>query len=169
MKKHIQLLDHNIERANGLTVESGRFRGTVSLAIGGTIGRMTVSAFDLLKAVSEVMASWSKQPKESNHEYEIQDASIARKTRTKVSDSKENRQAIRHKQSPISPNRAETSVSVQSLAYTRNSLKTINQPSSSGWTPYQDKVISITSPEIAAKKLKKPVAEINSRRRQLGL
>ena len=52
----VPLLEHNIERATGLTVGAGRAKRSVTLAISGTSGQLTVDAAELVEAVLDIMS-----------------------------------------------------------------------------------------------------------------
>jgi hypothetical protein len=171
MKKHVRLVDHNIERATGLTVETGRFKGTVCLSIGGTIGRMTVNAAELLNAAQAVMSCWTNSERSAS----------TRQKGTKVADDSEGGNERREKlERPTkSSGRQRQKYSAQPRVQNNQgrALRAIRDPHPGNlsrrphpyWTAYEDRVLAIVSPEIAAKKLRRSIAEVEARMRQLGL
>ena len=181
---HVRILDHEIEKASGLILRMGRFKGSVAIDIGGTIGCMTVDATELRNALDAVIHSWASE----KVSHEVQDAVVKRQT--------------------IGPMRGEktakrldsTNMAAEGQPKDRGSLNSPSRPSGTtvndaievlpeialppavskadksktggqlyGRRAHQDTVIRILSPETAAKKLGLSLEEILDRRRQLGL
>lgn len=152
MKKNIRLIDHTIDRATNLSLEAGRFAGSITVSINGTPGRMTVNAEELLAAVQEILSVWSNI---KSHQ-----------------DRKSAENAVR-KQS----GRANARFNTNGPGGERKSLKIGAKAEVAGeliwrrgqmWAEWEDKVLSIVSPELAAEKLRRPLTEIHARLRELG-
>lgn len=148
MKKQIRLLDHNIESARGLTVESGRFKGSVSLRIDGTIGQLTVRASELLSALQQIAG--------------------VEATRLRNNSNQESVSSLKN-QGPKSARISRTQrVEVQSRKKRRTRKEsTIIWRAGFAWTEYEDQIIMIASPGFAAEKLRRPLSEVIARLAQL--
>jgi hypothetical protein len=167
MKKTISLIDHNIEQARSLTIESGRFKGTVCLSIGGTVGRMTVSAEELMTALQETVFRRRQDAKagEKSNKKKMRAASSqgsSKKTSASSGPPRDHRRVLTISGRPSTP------VHVSRLVTTSEMAQTRFRPGA-GWTLREDRVISVVSPQIASEKLKRPLTEILARRRELGL
>ena len=180
MNKRLGLVDHNIKKATGLEVGMGRFKGTVSLTITGTIGWLTVDASDLLIAIEEIRWRWAETDDEGKIELvERHDQAEANQPRERPRKLERNtRVDVMQQQTPTSqpvvreqqkPASRPPDVQNRPLHVAKNRS---SQPSSETIAmriSYEDSVIAIVSPELAAEKLRRPIREIHARRRELGL
>ncbi len=181
---HVRILDHEIEKASGLILRMGRFKGSVAIDLGGTIGCMTVDATELRNALDAVIHSWAS----NDVSCEVQDAEVERQTigpmrgekTAKRLDSKnmaaESQPMVRHSlNSPSRPSGTTVNNAIEVLPEIALPPKASEADKSKtdvqlyGRRAHQETVIRILSPETAAKKLGLPLEEIMDRRRQLGL
>jgi hypothetical protein len=163
MKKYIRLLDHSIDGATNLTVDAGRFSGSVSLTIGGTPGRMTVNASDLLAALQEIMRGW---PQKTSGESDGTAEKPRRERKTRASITQKSNSIARPRGNM---SRARTLIFSKKSGSAGTSTPNLESRENMPWTEYEDHVLDVLSPEFASEKLHRPLSEIHARLRKLGL
>lgn len=157
MAVFLRLMDHNVDKATGLTVRMGRFNGSVCLAIEGTVGQLTVDANELRQALETLM-----NPKSSVG---------SKRTKSDLADRESNHLSQRSKDKKSvkrgRPLQSATPVVGDSKKAHSEPMK-LAATGHNTWTPYEDRILSIYSAVVAAKKLKRPVAEVTARKDKLG-
>jgi hypothetical protein len=169
--RYVRLHDHNILGARGIAVRVGRFQGTVTLEIRGTVGIMTVNGKELVDAVTTTMSRGRDGTTLAARE--LFQVPSKRSTGTHSSRPLVARSASDHAR-VLSTTANKSAARIASKAKMTTtalgshdcSFKRRELPR---WTDREDRVVRVLSPTMAAEKLHRPLDEIHARRKSLGV
>jgi len=167
--KNVRLHDHNIHGARGIAVHFGRFQGTVKLEIRGTIGQMTVNPRELVDAVTTVMSSarsaTTPVPTKPSGQSSPKRSRSGRQLAPRSKGSRGLRLSLPNNK-PASGPTPKVKLATVELALETSSFRGTE---SRRWTAYEDRVVRVLSPYMAAEKLHRTLEEIHAQRKEMGV